>query len=270
MKLFLMSLLVFHLGCYAQNKPEKILTFKGEHYALYNKCLSAVTFCELTQQTYTSCGSVKNCYGLYVLPGDTFYINIEDKNQSEVISADISFAGYFPSIFNFIFKPIDANCEPQQALQIAIPLTAVTGSSFQIVAQNTMYVNNSTMTPTVPLPFNIYVGGQQPAFTFALGDFTTCPNSNGVSVKELKDKAYFILVSPNPANGKIQITHMDFQNDFSYVLMDCYGKVLISGNSETNTTEILLNGLGQGLYFISFYCGGKLIETQKIIQVGSD
>lgn len=269
MKLFLLGMLILSLGSYAQNKPEKILTFKGEHYALYNKCLSAITFCELTQQSYTSCGSVKNCYGLYVLPGDTFYINIEDKNQSEIISADISFGGYFPSIPNFIFKPIDANCEPQQALQIAIPLTAVNGSSFQIVAQNTMYINNSTMTPTVPLPFNIYVGGQQPAFTFALSDFTTCANSNGVSVKELKNKTNLILVSPNPANGKIQITHMDFQNEFNYVLMDCYGKVLISGNLETPSIEISLMDLGQGVYFISFYLEDKFIETQKILQVTS-
>ena len=269
MKWFIFVLIALTLSGIAQI-TEKVETFKGEHYALYNKCLSPITFCEITQQTYTSCGSVKNCYGLYVLPGDTFYINIEDKNQSEIISADISFGGYFPSIANFIFKPIDVNCAPQQALQIEIPLSAVAGSSFQIIAQNVAYVSIPTNTASVPQPFNIFVAGQKPAFTFALSDFTACAVSNDVSVKELMNKAPLILVSPNPTNGKIQIAFKDFKNKLSYAISDCYGKVRMSGNSETDCYEILLNDFEQGLYFISFYLEGKIIETQKIMQVASD
>ncbi len=270
MKLFLMAMLAFSFGSYAQNKTSNTLTFKGDHYALYNKCLSPITFCEITQQTYTSCGSVKNCYGLYVLPGDTFYINIEDKNQMETISADISFNGYFSPVYNFIFKPIDLNCEPQQALQIAIPLNAVSGSSFQIIAENVAYVSSPTNTASVPQPFNIFVAGQQPAFTFALSDFTTCAISNDVSVKDRKNNFQLIVVSPNPFCNQIEVSTENFHNNISYILTDCYGKHVKSGFIEKNGSGILLSDIAQGLYCISFYSDGRLIEKQKIICINSD
>lgn len=254
-------------GCFAQKKTANLTTFKGEHYAFYTKCFSAITFCEITQQTYTSCGSTKNCYGLYVMPGDTFYVNIEDKNQQEVISADISFGGYLPTVNNFTFQPIDINCIPQQALQIVIPLSAVPGTSFQIVNQNITYVNNSTEQPGLPNPYNIYVGGQQPQFTFALSDFSICPQVAQVSVREIESEKESIFISPNPATAKTQIKIKNFQKPLFYKVMSNQGSILKSGKLDFAENELLLNEIGSGIYSVSFYLEGQLIAVKKLLVI---
>jgi hypothetical protein len=245
MKLVLFFMLLVN-QVFSQSSLSRPLSFKGEHYALYSKCWQAITFCEITQQTYTSCGSVKNCYGLYVLPGDTFYINIEDKTQSQVISADISFSGYFSPISGFIFKPIDANCIPEQALLIAIPLTAVPGSSFQIENQNISYVN-SALSPGIPQPFNIYVGGQQPQFTFALSDFTGCPVVDDVGINI--DQTYpNHVIYPNPTNANLNIT--DEQNELQLAVVEitnALGQIILS---VPFAKELNVSHLPQGMYML--------------------
>ncbi len=262
MKISLLFLLVFSFASFSQSKVSNPLTFKGEHYALYNKCKVAITFCELTQQSYTSCGSVKNCYGLYVMPGDTFYINIEDKTQSEVLSADISFGGYFPSITNFTFQPIDINCIPQQALQIAIPLTATIGSSFQVVAQNTAYVNVPTYTAGVPPPFAIYVGGQQPQFTFALSDFTLCPIVEEVSVIEnyLSNKNGFFY--PNPTDGFISLSTINTK-EYDLEVYDAIGNRVIQ-LMNTSLKSIDLTELKNGIYICKILSNKQIVVSEKV------
>lgn len=264
MKHFALAILVFSLKSYSQNIIASPATFKGEHYALYNKCLSPITFCEITQQTYTSCGSVKNCYGLYVLPGDTFYVNIEDKNQAEIISADISFGGYFPAISNVIFQPINNNCVPQQALQIVIPLNSVLSSSFQIVAQNTMYVNTPSLTPGVPEPFNIYVGGQQPPFTFSLSNFTICPIYDDVSVVQNDNLKDVIFICPNPTNGLLIINS---RHDFEKIeLLSITGQVLLLEQTNSKTHQLQLQNFAEGVYFVRITYPNGLSRTKKVVR----
>lgn len=264
MKTIMSLLIAISLNCYSQSKPTEILGFKGEHYVFYNKCKSIVTFCELTQQTYTFCGAVKNCDGLYVQPGDTFYVNIEDKNQLEEISADISFSGYFPPVSNFSFQPV-VNCVPPQALQIVIPLSAVPGSSFQIISQNTAYVNSPGSLAGVPEPYNIYIGGQQPALTFALADYTNCPEPTDVSVKEINNLKNSVIVYPNPSNDKLNFIISNFQNNLSFNLVDLHGRILKKGLIEKNDTELFIQDLDNGIYSISIYTEGNLVKTTKII-----
>lgn len=239
------------------------VNFKGEHYALYNKCKTAVTFCELTQQDYLSCGSVKNCYGLYVLPGDTFYVNIEDKNQSESISADISFGGYFQAISSFTFQPVDINCMAQGAMQIAIPLTATIGSSFQIIAQNTAYTSSTSFTPGVPQPYNIYVGGQQPMYTVALSDFTICPIVEEVSVKENWLSSSEIVFYPNPTNRFISALNLK-PIDHEVEIMDILGNIVLKKIIKSSDV-IELKDLSDGIYFCKLYTKGECYNSQKII-----
>lgn len=262
MKLIVFFLFVVSFVCFSQNSVTSPLSFKGEHYALYNKCKTAVTFCELTQQDYTSCGSVKNCYGLYVMPGDTFYINIEDKNQSETISADISFGRYLTAVNNFTFEPIDINCMPQQALQIAIPLTATIGSSFQIVAQNTANVYIPTYIAGVPPPFNIYVGGQQPQFTFALSDYTACPMMEEVSVKEngLRETATFF--SPNPSQGIFFFNSIHRRN-FDVIVYDAVGNIVYEKTLNEHSMD--LSTLSDGMYLCKIFSGQNMIMFQRLV-----
>lgn len=238
------------------------LSFKGEHYALYNKCKMAVTFCELTQQDYLSCGSVKNCYGLYVMPGDTFYINIEDKNQRETISADISFGGYFTAVNSFTFEPIDMNCMPQNALQIVIPLTATIGSSFQIVAQNTANVYIPTYVAGVPPPFNVFVGGQQPQFTFALSDYTVCPMVEEVSVKEDELRETSTFFSPNPSKGNFFFNSL-LPGQTNVIVYDALGHVVFE--KPLNEYSMDLSSLSGGLYLCKIFSAQNTVIFQRLI-----
>lgn len=259
---FLCALLLISFVGHSQNQISSPSNFKGEHYAFYTKCFSPITFCEITQQTYTSCGSTKNCYGLYVMPGDTFYVNIEDKNQQEVISADISFGGYFPAMSNVIFKPIDNNCIPQQALQIAIPLTAVPGSSFQIVNQNIAYVNNSSSQPGLPNPYDIYIGGQQPQFTFALSDFIVCPIIEQVSVREYDLNKRKFVFYPNPSQGMISLLNYN-STDCVVKVYDLYGKEILAKTSTINLYD--LKELNNGIYLCKLFDNNKWIASEKLI-----
>ena len=159
---------------------------------------------------------------------------------------------------------------PQQALQIVIPISAVPGSSFQIVTQNISYVNNTSMQPGTPYPFDIYVGGLQPQYTYALADFTVCPtveviDTNQVNVYEIHSVKNKISVSPNPTNNILEIEIQNFQKPIKYKLSDTQGNIVKFGVFEIKTNTMQLNSLSSGLYFISFYSEEKLIETQKII-----
>lgn len=254
--------MIFSYNCCAQNRESAPSGFKGEHYALYTKCWQAITFCEITQQTYTSCGSVKNCYGLYVLPGDTFYINIEDKTQSMEVSADISFGGYLPPINGFIFKPIDNNCIPEQALQIVIPLNAPPGSSFQIENQNIAYVT-STLSPGIPQPFDIYVGGQQPQFTFALSDFTTCPVTNDVGLITINTDFVNVVCYPNPTSNILSVTDElnQFQNG-TIEVKNCLGLVVLS---KAFSKELNISDLPPGIYFLTVQ-SKRSAKTLRIVR----
>ena len=257
MKYFLHILLIGALNCFSQSP----CTFKGEHYTFYNKCKAAVTFCEITQQDYLSCGSVKNCDGLYVLPGDTFYVSIEDKNQTESISVDISFGGYFPAIPSFTFHPIDLNCIPQQALQIVIPLTATIGSSFQIVAQNVSYVNAQPFLPGTPLPYYIFVGGPKPLYTFALADFTICPFVEEVAIRELLSNQQKPMFFPNPVSGVLSLLNF---NSTAYIL-EIYDELGYLVLKQTSSEFIDVSMLKDGIYFCRIVNNDKIVMTDKLI-----
>ncbi|MDF2449858.1 MAG: Secretion system C-terminal sorting domain [Bacteroidota bacterium] len=262
MKLIVFFWLLATSCCFSQQLFKSTFTFKGEHYALYNKCKAAVTFCELTQQEYTSCGSVKNCYGLYVLPGDTFFITIEDKTQTQTISADISFGGYFPAISSFTFEPIDMNCMPQQALQIAIPLLATQGSSFEITAQNTAFVSNPALDAGVPQPFTIFIGGQQPDFTFALSDYSACPVMEDVSVKENSMEASTVLFFPNPSSGIVYF-NTEFASPLKVNILDALGQIVLENTLHKHSLDLM--SLKNGIYFCRIFEDTKPPKLQRII-----
>jgi hypothetical protein len=177
----------------------------------------------------------------------------------------MSFTGYFPALANVIFQPIDNNCVPQQALQIAIPLTAVPGSSFQIEAQNTAYVNSPTLTPGVPEPFNIYVGGQQPSFTFALLDFTICPVVEQVSVRELNSQKETQIFYPNPSNGTLFLLNLH-STDYILEIYDVIGnKVFKQTSSPLNSFDMM--ELSNGLYLCKIISNNKLVASEKLILI---
>lgn len=272
MKLFTLLLLAVSFMGYSQNSEQKTQGFKGDHFVLYNKCLSAIIFCESTQQNYNFCTAYNNCYGLYVMPGDTFYVNLEDNIQQQIISADISFSGYFPAMTQVVFQPVNNSlqCIPPQALQIVIPLTATLGSSFQIQAQNPVYVGNTATTPTTPLPMTIQIGGFNSQLTTSLSDFTLCPipdveDTSQVAVHEIGLIKNSISISQNPTAGNLKIEIGDFKKQIDYIVLDIQGNLIDHGILYASSNEVQLHTISSGLYFISFYSEGYLIETKKII-----
>lgn len=242
--------------------------FKGEHFVIYTKCKTAVIFCENTQQDYTFCGSNRNCYGLFVNPGDTFLVNLENKSQNLNVVGTISFQNYLPSVLNYTFQFVN-NCIPPQPLQIVIPLTAVPGSSFQIVAQNTLYdPPQPPYAATIPVPMTIHVGWQQPANTTALSDFTICPEevdttSTDVSVAELKDMGKHFSLYPNPASKSVHLISNKKEDHLNVVIYGVHGNVIKT--IEVMDQEMDIEELTNGIYHVFIYRDKSLIETKKLV-----
>jgi hypothetical protein len=271
MKLFIIFFAVTTVA-FSQNPPSQVQWFKGEHFVLYNKCLAPIIFCENTQQTYNFCSSYSNCYGLYVMPGDTFYVNLEDKNQSKTIAADISFSGYFPTLTQVVFIPVNniSQCLPPQALQIVIPLNATLGSSFLIEAQNVNYVNAIPNNPASPLPIPIQIGGTNSQLMVSLSDFTVCPqideiDTTQVGLNEVDVLKNTITISPNPVINNLEINIRVFQTPIQYGIMGIDGCVVKSGKLESSINDVQLNNLPAGMYFISFSLNNLVFETKKLV-----
>lgn len=264
----LILLILFSNFLLAQLNLQNPIWFKGDHFVAYNKCRKAVIFCENTQQDYTFCGAFINCQGLYVNPGDTFYINYEDKWQSKKIVADVLFQGYLPVISGHTFEPV-FNCIPPAAIQINIPLTAIPGSSFQITVQNATYDPPETNVPNIPYPFLIYVGGQPAPNTISLADYASCDISQqedtsavGVSVKELSPLT--LNIYPNPTRDVLHL--YDAVNDLhtaSVLISGLPGNLILSMPFKP---EIDLSSLSAGIYFITISIPNGLSINRKIIK----
>lgn len=252
----------------SQNKTLDPSWFKGEHFVIYTKCKTAVIFCENTQQDYTFCGSTRNCNGLFVNPGDTFLVNLENKSQNVNVVGNISFQNYLPPVSNYTFQFVN-NCIPPLPLQIVIPLTAVPGSSFQIVAQNTLYdPPQPPFAATIPIPMTIHVGWQQLLNTTALSNFTICPEevdatSTDVSLFELKDPEKHISLYPNPTSKSIHLISDRKYDNLSVIIYDMHGRAIkiIDAMDEEMEIEELTNGI----YNVFIYNGESLIEIKKLV-----
>lgn len=271
MKLFIIFFAVSTLA-FSQNITQQVQWFKGEHFVLYNKCLTPIIFCENTQQTYNFCSSYSNCYGLYVMPGDTFYLNLEDKNQSKSIAADISFSGYFPTLTQVAFLPVNniSQCLPPQALQIVIPLNATLGSSFLIEAQNVNYVTALPNNPATPLPMPIQIGGTISQSMTSLSDFTVCPqideiDTTQVGLNEVDLLKNTIAISPNPVIDNLEIKIHVFQKQIQYEIVRIDGCVVKSGKLESSINDVQLNNLPTGMYVISFSLNNLVFVTKKFV-----
>lgn len=271
MKLFIVFFAVSTLA-FSQNITQQVQWFKGEHFVLYNKCLAPIIFCENTQQTYNFCSSYSNCHGLYVMPGDTFYLNLEDKNQSKSIAADISFSGYFPTLTQVLFLPVNniSQCLPPQVLQIVIPLNATLGSSFLIEAQSVNYVNAIPNNPATPLPMPIQIGGTSSQLMTSLSDFTVCPqideiDTTQVGLNEVNVFKNTLTISPNPVINNLEINIHTFHTPIQYKIVDISACIVKSGTLESSTNDVELANLPDGLYVISFSLNNLVFETKKLV-----
>ena len=87
-------------------------------------------------------------------------------------------------------------------------------------------------------------------------------NTVGVIDDQFNNNDIF-LIYPNPAKGQINIL-VNYKDDYLMQLMDAQGRVLISKEMNQNKSEIDINDLKQGVYFIRITTKG-FSATQKLI-----
>lgn len=74
-------------------------------------------------------------------------------------------------------------------------------------------------------------------------------------------------VFPNPVSDVFSIKIEDFQsNNFTYQLSDLYGKIVANNSLDYYVTEISLNDLSKGIYFLRIVKNNKQVQTIKVIK----
>jgi hypothetical protein len=87
------------------------------------------------------------------------------------------------------------------------------------------------------------------------------------TIEEAKDISLEIEVYPNPATDliKLKIKNTEVE-DFKYQLHDINGSLLNSSVIESQETNISMQNLVPGIYFLKVIQGNKEIKTYKIIK----
>ncbi len=75
-------------------------------------------------------------------------------------------------------------------------------------------------------------------------------------------------VYPNPASTILHIQIPDFFGKFNYSIYNSTGQCKISGSITSNTSDVHVDDLPTGLYFLTVHKIGKLIGTKRFVKVG--
>jgi hypothetical protein len=81
-----------------------------------------------------------------------------------------------------------------------------------------------------------------------------------VGINELE--ANLVSIFPNPTTDKIVVA---LEGNFTYQLVNSTGKLLEVSGSATNSKEVALTGLANGVYFLRVSADNK-IKTFKVIK----
>ena len=84
------------------------------------------------------------------------------------------------------------------------------------------------------------------------------------------DKGYYfsgLKVYPNPTKRDLYIENLSLQSITSFSLRNLSGKAVLEGNILYRYTNLTLETLPSGIYFISFMNGSGIIATEKIIKL---
>lgn len=92
-----------------------------------------------------------------------------------------------------------------------------------------------------------------------IGNFKA--NTAAITTKQITNS---VTIFPSPANHTFTI-QTPFTHGFQYVVSDAFGKIVLTGHSPTNLTEVVTSLLSDGVYFVSVYTHDTLIETKKMI-----
>jgi hypothetical protein len=114
--------------------------------------------------------------------------------------------------------------------------------------------------------------GEGVANTLTKGDKTLTQGfqQGSVSVIEIKkptDSDITIIVFPNPVSDKLTLRiDKEDVSGFQYLIFDINGKLVSQKNLLSNETEVPVNNLSKGTYFLKVQTGVKELRTFKIIK----
>lgn len=88
-----------------------------------------------------------------------------------------------------------------------------------------------------------------------------------MSVNTVQNFSDLIILSPNPANSQVDIKIKGFgESDFSLVLYDINGKVILTQKVNYLTASIALQDLANGLYFVKIFNSHNSCVKKVLIQ----
>lgn len=114
--------------------------------------------------------------------------------------------------------------------------------------------------------------GEGVANTLTKGDKTLTQGfqQGSVSVIEIKkptDSDITIIVFPNPVSDRLTLKiDREDVSGFQYLIFDINGKLVSQKNLISNETEVPVNNLSKGSYFLKVQTGVKELRTFKIIK----
>lgn len=78
---------------------------------------------------------------------------------------------------------------------------------------------------------------------------------------------FTVSAFPNPANDVLSLRVGNFQaNTYSYQLTDLYGKTVSCNSVTSDVTQISINDLSKGVYFLRVVKNNQEVQTIKIIK----
>ena len=86
----------------------------------------------------------------------------------------------------------------------------------------------------------------------------------GVGVDELNNKADW-LIYPNPAKSDLTII-TDFEENYEISLFNIRGQVMLTKNVNTKRSNINIESLTKGVYFIKIKTASGIVSTQKMVK----
>ena len=127
--------------------------------------------------------------------------------------------------------------------------------------------------------FHAHSGSQVNAYITSDGNYCQAPIANNTFIKNVyksmqtetnnnnlqnADKFKTIKVYPNPSNGRFYLELTKFDEPATIQISNLSGLIVYRKIIDLNQTEIELENIEKGLYFIIVSCG-KITGTQKII-----
>jgi hypothetical protein len=77
-----------------------------------------------------------------------------------------------------------------------------------------------------------------------------------------------VAISPNPATDILQVSLLDIPlNETTLEIMDVTGRIIKSSIIKSDNSQISIQDLKQGLYFISVIENGHVIFTSKLVKL---